>query len=159
MTVLVMAFLDTNIILDVLLERQPWYAAAASLWAALREGKVACLVSASSITDIYYISDQHLRRRPSADRDARGIVRECLDHLTIVEVSRGHLERAYEIGGEDFEDDLQYACAEACRAEVIVTRDPAGFCETAIPVFSPEAFVEHLIRIGATSPAAGGPTP
>lgn len=169
MMAFLLAFLDTNVILDILLERQPWFAQAAVLWNTARNRTILCYASASSITDIYYISDQLLRRHPISGLDARQVVRQCLDNLSIVGVNSWDLERAYKIGGKDFEDDLQRVCAESCGssgampADVIVTRDLDGFRGSEIPVYTPEAFVHHLIQTGAIPdpgqpPIAGGPT-
>jgi predicted nucleic acid-binding protein len=155
------ALLDTNIILDCLLMRQPWGTQASILWQAARSRSIECCVTASSITDIYYVSDQFLRQQPIPGTDARQIIRRCLDCLAVLDVGRSEIERAYQIAGRDLEDDLQRACAEHHRLDAIVTRDAAGFQGTSIPVHTAESYVEHLIQNGTIprpTPFDPGPT-
>jgi len=131
--------LDTNVVLDVLLERSDWLADADIIWQASRAGRVWSYVSASSITDLFYIS----RKLAGRDR-ARQIVRRCLDVLGIIGVTRDHLEAAYDLETGDFEDDLQTVCALAVPLDVIVTRNPAHFSSSAIPVWTPRQLIAHL---------------
>lgn len=159
------ALLDTNIILDAILGRVPWGTVASIIWAAAQARVIECFVTASSLTDIFFVSNQLLHRSPIAGLDARQVVRRCLDSLAMIPVGRDDLERAYQLGGRDFEDDLQRACAEFYRLDAIVTRDRVGFRGSVVPVYAPDAFVQHLIQTGLVSPSAlpqppaGGPTP
>ena len=79
--------LDTNIVLDILLERAEWLADAETLWRASNDGRLSSHVTASSITDIYYIS----RRLAGPERARRG-VRQRLDKLSIIGVTEERLE-------------------------------------------------------------------
>ena len=131
--------IDTNVVLDILLERSEWIVDAEGIWQASRDGRLTSHVSASSITDVYYIS-----RRLTNPENARNIVRRCLDELRIVAVTSDELETAYAFGGSDFEDDLQVACAVAVSLDAIVTRDPKGFPLSPIPVLSPAELIARL---------------
>jgi hypothetical protein len=59
-------------------------------------------------------------------------------------VTRDNLEAAYGFDTGDFEDDLQIACATAAGLEVIVTRNPADFSSSSIPVWSPAQMIARL---------------
>ena len=144
------ALLDTNVVLDALLGREPWTTDAGLIWAAMAEGTVEGLVGSSSILDVYYLSAQTTHRRPEIGLDPRRIVRRCLDEITIINVDRNVLEWANAIEGTDFEDDLILACAEQGRADAIVTRDPLGFPSSSIPIRSPAEFLDDLRRTVAT---------
>ena len=74
--------IDTNVVLDILLERSEWVVDAERIWQASRDGRLSSHVSASSITDVYYIS-----RRLTNPENARNIVRRCLDELRVVAVT------------------------------------------------------------------------
>ncbi len=115
--------LDTNIVLDVLLDRAEWLAEAETIWRASSDGRLLSHVTASSITDIYNIS----RRLVGFERARQG-VRRCLDHLEIVGVRGQLLEAAFAREGRDFEDDLQIACASDNQLDAILTRNPTDFC-------------------------------
>jgi predicted nucleic acid-binding protein len=145
--------LDTNVLLDVLLEREPWREPAQAIWRASEEGQIRCYVTASSLTDVYYLSCAHIRRFGRPETDGRQIIRDCLDSLSILAVGRDDLERAYQLGGPDLEDDLQIACASHHSLDAIVTRDPGGFSGCSTPIYSPQEFLNHLGR-----PSASGDT-
>jgi predicted nucleic acid-binding protein len=114
--------LDTNVVLDLMLERDLWVASAEALAQADLDGRLQCHVSASAITDIFYIS-----RRLVGPNRARVIVRTCLDRLEVVAVNRDLLDAAERRSGSDFEDDLQIVCAEDAPLDAIVTRNPRDF--------------------------------
>jgi predicted nucleic acid-binding protein len=61
---------DTNVILDALLERQPWVAEAATIWQANLTGEVAAHMTATSLTDVFYIG----RRLPAEPVPGRPFV-------------------------------------------------------------------------------------
>lgn len=134
-----LVFLDTNVVLDFLLEREPWFGDSAAFWQAVEEGSITGCISASSVTDIYYIA-----RRLVSPLTAHEAVRHCLDAFTIVSVGRDVLERASQMLGIDFEDNVQIVCAQAAHADAIVTRDGKGFRRAALPVLTPAEAVARL---------------
>jgi predicted nucleic acid-binding protein len=124
--------LDTNVILDVLLRREPWRADAEAVWRANDERHIAGCLTAMTLTDIFYVA-----RRSSDLATARQAVQLCLDEFEIVPVRRHDLERALQLSGPDYEDNLQIACAEAVAADAIVTRDQDNYQGSTIPIWSP----------------------
>ncbi len=131
--------LDTNVILDLLLEREPWRAEAMAIAEASADGRIQPHVSASSITDVFYIS-----RRLVGVAKARRVVRACLDTLQVISVTRDLLDAADRRVGNDYEDNLQVECAIAARLDAIVTRDPKGFEGSPIPVMTPAELIVRL---------------
>jgi predicted nucleic acid-binding protein len=139
--------LDTNVVLDALLDRQPWSAAATQIWQAHRAGKVEAHVNATSVTNIFYVSRKLIGR----ERAWQG-VHACLDQLRIIAVDVALLQAAVAIGGGDLEDNLQITCATAAKLEAIVTRDPAGFAHSPIEVLTPAQLLQRLTA--TTGPSA-----
>jgi predicted nucleic acid-binding protein len=131
--------LDTNVVLDVLLCRGQWLAEAQRIWRACAAGELLVTVTASAMTDVYYVS-----RRLVGQQRARYVVRECLDTLTILPVDHAILDAAFVLAGGDFEDDVQIAAAQANGLDAIVTRDAGGFGGCPIPVFSPAQLIARL---------------
>jgi predicted nucleic acid-binding protein len=131
--------LDTNIILDLMLERDPWRAEAEEIAGAADDGRIECHVCASAITDIFYIS----RKLVGADK-ARRIVRNCLDVLEVVSVTRELLDTAERWSGIEFEDNLQIACAVEAKLDAIVTRNAEDLVGSPVPVLAPAELLALL---------------
>lgn len=132
-------FLDTNVILDVLLEREPWVNEGKEIWQAHDEGQITGFLSAASLTDIFYFS-----RKIHGLSKAQAAIQTCLSTFEICAVDRFVLEQALSLRGSDFEDNVQIACATIAQLDAIITRDKAGFKETVIPVYTPAEFVALL---------------
>lgn len=131
--------IDTNVILDVLLMREPWVGDAAKIWKQVEDESLSGFVTATTITDIHYVAAR------LADRaKAMEAVQVCLAVFEVVKVDRSSIERAIRLGGLDFEDDLQVACAESMNAVAIVTRDKSGFAESNFAIWTPK---ECLFRV------------
>lgn len=93
--------LDTNVVLDLLLERQPWYDDARAILASMLEGRTTGFVSAGSLAVIHYVV-----RRHAGAAVAIVAVERCLQTFQIVEVDRLIAHAALSLKGTDFEDDL-----------------------------------------------------
>ena len=133
------ALLDTNVILDVFLERSPWSTDAAVLWQAKLDRRFVACATATSITDIFYIT-----RRYAGREKAWQTVHTSLDQLSVIPVGIDELRLATTIGGNDFEDNLQIACAISNQLDLIVTRDLAGFPRDSIPILTPQQMLLKL---------------
>ena len=130
---------DTNVILDVLLDRAPWADTATALWRANDEGRLQGCIVASAMTDIFYIA----RRLKSVDM-ALEAVRLCLAAFDICPVDVDVLERALEMPGQDFEDNVVIACAKRWGLDAIITRNAGDFVHSPIPVWSPREALSQL---------------
>jgi predicted nucleic acid-binding protein len=134
----VKVLIDTNIALDFLLQREPFLHDADQLFQALDDEEVVGYVTATTVTDIFYIARRHTR----SVEQARQAVSEILTTTTICPVDRAVLELAFNSGLDDFEDAVQIFSAFAQGLEAIVTRDAQGFLSSPIPVLS----VQELLR-------------
>ena len=123
---------DINVVLDVLLARAPWVAAAQELWLACDEGRIEGYLAAVSLPTIFYVI-----RKAAGPAKARDAVRVCLDAFDICPVDQKSLEAAFALPGPDFEDNLQVACAAASRLDSIVSRDPRGLANPHVRVLTP----------------------
>lgn len=134
--------IDTNILLDFLLQREPFRQDAEELFQAINSGQVVGYVTASTLTDIFYIARRHTRSL----EQARQAVSEILIVMVICPVNRPILESALASGIADFEDAVQIACAMTQGLEAILTRDTQGFASSPIPVLSVRQLLEQLER-------------
>ncbi len=134
--------LDTNVVLDVLLQRTPWVVHAQAIWQAHDQKQIKAFVTATTITDIFYIA-----RRGHGYEKANQAIDACLKAFEICSVNKQALILARAFPGNDFEDNLQIACATVAGLDGIVTRNPADFSHATITIFSPEDVVEQLKNI------------
>jgi predicted nucleic acid-binding protein len=128
----VRVLVDTNIVLDFLLQREPFFQDAELLFQAIDSGQVIGYVTATTLTDIFYIA----RKQTRSVEQARQAVSETLNVMTICPVNRAVLELAIASGLTDFEDAVQIFCAVAEGLEAILTRDKQGFLSSSISVLS-----------------------
>ena len=133
--------LDINVVLDVLLDRQPWVANAREIWRACDEGRATGVLAAISLPTIFYI----VRKVAGLDK-AREAVDVCLDAFEICAVDARVLDTARTMAGSDFEDNVQIACATFAGVDTIVTRDPKWLANDQVPVKSPDEIAELLLR-------------
>lgn len=131
--------LDTNVVLDVLLNREPWVTEASSLWQANDKGQIVGYVTATTITDIFYVA-----RRLTDLKTAHMAVKICLAAFEVCAVDRKTLELALTLPGTDFEDNLQIACANSIGLDAIITRDSAGFTGATVSILTP---IEALAQL------------
>jgi predicted nucleic acid-binding protein len=130
--------IDTNIVLDFLLQREPFFQDAELLFQAIDAGQVIGYVTATTLTDIFYISRKHTR----SVEQARQAVSETLTAMAICPIDRAVLESAFNSGLADFEDAVQIFSAVAQGLDTILTRDAKGFLSSPISVLS----VQELLR-------------
>lgn len=120
--------LDTNIILDVLLKREPWVSKSKSIWQANDDGRISGYITGTTLTDIFCIAG-----KITDFSTAQKAVTTCLEAFEICTVDRRAIELAVTFQGNDFEDNLQIATASIESLEAIVTRDPGGFKHSPVP--------------------------
>ncbi|MFH1706814.1 MAG: PIN domain-containing protein [Planctomycetota bacterium] len=127
------AFIDANIIIDLLADRAPFADAAACLFEAIRSRSLRGFTSANCLANIHYVLS-HVSRQRTIRQKIAG-VRRLLD---IVPTDAAIIDRALASDLDDFEDAIQYYSAMAREAGYIVTRDPSGFAKSAIRVVDAE---------------------
>jgi len=129
-------FLDTNVVLDLCLDRQPFVADAVQLFRAMEEKRIHAHLSATIITDIYYLAS-----RQKEDLLVREFIAGLLEIVKVIGVNRSLLSQALLLNWDDFEDALQYAACKKASVSAIVTRNTKDFIKAEIPVYAPSDFL------------------
>jgi predicted nucleic acid-binding protein len=132
-------FLDTNILLDVLARRNPFFANAGKIWTMAEHGELEAFVSAFSFNNIYYII-----RKAEGKAKAQKALKLLRDVFTSVAPDRQIMDQAMDSDLDDFEDAVQYFSAGRVHAKYLITRNPQDFPSDGLPVISPEEFVSLL---------------
>jgi predicted nucleic acid-binding protein len=125
---------DTNIVLDVLLDRQPYVEASAAAWAAVETGFVEGLLAAHAVTTVHF-----LVRKEKGNIKAKRIISAILSVFGVATVDSAVIQEALQLPFSDFEDAVTAAAARVAGCECIVTRDPKGFRGSPVRSLTPEA--------------------
>ncbi len=128
--------LDTNVLLDVIAARQPFYRAAARLWSLAEHDQIEAFVSAISFNNIYYIV-----RKSAGKAKADEALRAIRDLFTPVSLDAKLINRSMDAPIDDFEDAVQFHSASRENVDYLITRDPDGFPHTGVSVLSPQEFL------------------
>ncbi len=131
--------LDTNVVLDFLLDRAPFADGAAALWQANEQGRIEAFVSVITPVNVFYIA-----RKLKGAELARQLVESLLAACQVCAPDRGLLLVALTLPMKDFEDAVQVVSAQAEMLDALVTRDPADFKGVEFPIFSAAGFLEQL---------------
>ena len=129
-------FVDTNILLDVLLEREGFYCDALKIWANAEEGNVEACIAAISLNNVHYVL-----RKLKSETTAMIAVKILLQIFKVVPVDAEILRRAVDFHDRDFEDDIQLQCALKAKCSQLFTRNPNHYDHSAIAIVPPSAFM------------------
>ena len=132
--------IDTNIFLDVLLEREGLVEASAAVLTLCEEGKLYGLVSASCVTDIFYI----VRKALHSTDAAYTAIGKVLDIVHVCDVTNTDVLLAYEQKAHDFEDCLLSVCAKSAGCKCVVTRNVKDYADFDVPAVLPEDMLEKM---------------
>ena len=131
--------LDTNIVLDVLLDRPPHVDASAAAWAAVETGVSQGMLAAHAVTTIHY-----LIRKEMGNAKAARTISAILRVFGVAAVDGVVIQEALQLPISDFEDAVTAAAARLAGCECIVTRNPRGFRGSPIRPLTPEAVTPLL---------------
>ena len=123
--------IDTNVILDVLLKREPFYKSCASVLTLARRKEIELYVSA------YYIANQALRDKA----EVKSLIVKLIKVVSVAGISEDEIQKALALPWKDFEDSVQYSVALLQKMDGIVTRNPKDYKEAEMKVWDPEEIV------------------
>jgi predicted nucleic acid-binding protein len=129
-------FVDTDIIYDLLANRQPYYHAAAKLFTFADEEKINILISALSIANIHYLISKQL----SSDQ-AKQILRKFRILVQIVPLNEKIIDLALNSDFTDFEDAIQYYCALENECKILLTRNLKDYKKAQITVMTAQDYI------------------
>lgn len=130
--------IDTNILLDVLIHRDDFYENSKAVLKLCEDRFAQGFVSASAITDIFYIT----RKALGSTEDTYRIVGSILNIVKILTVTNEDVMNAFQMKAKDFEDCLMATCAKSNKCDCIVTRNKKDFLTFGVTLYSPEALLQ-----------------
>ena len=135
--------LDTNIILDHIDRREPFYELSRKVCLLGIIGEANTYISANMLTDLYY-----LLRKDYGSAGAQDMIENNLSFLRLVGITPEDASRALAARWNDFEDCLVARCAEKIGADFIVTRNVKDFKGSSIEAITPEELFTRLEKKG-----------
>ena len=129
--------IDTNVIIDVLANREP-YVEYSARFLKICGVQVSGFIVASQTTDIFYL----LCRLGMHEHSAKDIIRKLTDNIKVAGVTVVDIQNALASDVSDYEDGLLSCCAKRLKAQYIVTRNIKDFALSPVPALSPQMFLE-----------------
>ena len=126
--------IDTNILLDVLLQRNPFFNNSRTVLKLCEDHAVSGFVSASAVTDIFYIT----RKALGSVEDTYRVISNILNIVKVLTVTNDDVISAFQVKAKDFEDCLMATCAKSNKCDGIVTRNKRDFLGFGVTLYSPE---------------------
>ncbi len=130
--------IDTNVALDFLTMRQPYYDDAKKIIKLCAEERIEGYLALHSLPNIFYIL-----RKSHSETDRRRMLKKLCLVLKVTGASHERVCAAIEHNKfSDFEDCLQDECAQEVLADYIVTRNAEDFCHSKVKAITPQELLE-----------------
>ena len=134
---------DTNVVLDVLLKRPDFYKDSFAIFQLIDRGYVSGVLSAASITDIFYL----LRKKLRSLAETYPIMDELASLFSIIPVAETTIASALALRWKDFEDAVQFVAAKENNIVCILTRNESDYESADIPCINPTDFIaKHALN-------------
>ena len=130
--------IDTNIIVDVALDREPFFSESDRILTFVEEAQIQGYISASTFSDLYYIIRRDRGRDWTLD-----FLRQLATFCQVATVDNSVISMALTCNFKDFEDAIQYSTAVINRIDAIVTRNPRDFPVTTPRILTPNQLIQE----------------
>lgn len=129
--------LDTNIILDIALKREPHFELSSKIFELIDKKCIIVYITASTVTDIYYIS-----RKEKGNEIAIEFISNLIEIVDVIGVDKSTIVKALKSNLKDFEDAVQVSAAENYEIEIIVTRNKSDFLNSGLEILTPKELID-----------------
>lgn len=127
-------FADTNILIDLIADRQPYSKFAIRLFQKAENKEIEIFTSSHSIATTHYVLKKH-----TSEEHLREILYQLMNYITIVPIDADVIKKGLRSGYKDFEDGLQIFCAASVpQIDGIITRNIKDFRDSEIPAYTPD---------------------
>jgi len=133
-------YFDTNIIIDVLKRREPFYKNSNKIFMLAVDGKIDGIVCTNAIADIYYLT----RKQYEDTKTTIGIIFDILEIIKPIDTLVNDIFSAAELDFLDFEDAIIATIAQREKADYIITRNIKDFSKSPIQAITPDMFLANI---------------
>jgi predicted nucleic acid-binding protein len=132
----VKVLLDTNVLLDVIEKREPFFPDSFEVFMKSAKREIEAIIGASSVTDIYFVTQKNCKNA----EQALGYIIDMLKIVTPVDTKAADIQEAIKLNFTDFEDAVVAATAARENANYLITRNANDFIKSPVPAISPADF-------------------
>ena len=137
------ALIDTNIVIDVITRREPFFVDSYDVLRLIAEKKLIGYFPAGNVADVYYI----IRKSGRCAADARDAIIRLLDLIRLCDTTSADVSSALPFDIKDFEDAILAATAKRIKADCIITRNERDFLNSPVTAISPKNFLAALEQV------------
>ena len=132
-------FVDSDVILDVLIDRDPFNVEANQVFTFAETGQIKLMTSPLCVANTHYVISKKI-----GNANSKSLLSTVLKLMTVVDMPASVVQNAFASKVTDFEDALQVETAMNSGADVIVTRNIKDFRHSTIPVLTPSQFLATI---------------
>ncbi len=143
---------DTNIMVDVLQKREPWFEDGAAVFRAIANNVIIGCLTTKQIADLYFFTRKVFKGEEKAEMKARQVIGKLFSLFDVIDTLGIDCQNALGVNNGDYEDAILIESAARTGVDCIVTRNIEHFRLSPIPAFSLEAFAEELKKSNDTEP-------
>jgi predicted nucleic acid-binding protein len=134
-------FVDTDVILDLFIRREPHHGVALRLFSRFRRSKIKCMTSPVVVANLYYLLAKLRNKAYALER-----IRRLRRLVGVAIMDETGVDAALAAPGKDFEDSLQYQCALRNNIPTLITRNTGDFPRDRITVLNPTDYLDMVAR-------------
>lgn len=136
--------LDTNVIVDVLQRREPWFTDGQKIFYAIANNKIIGCITAKEAADIHFFSKRQFAGQEHVDAKARQVMTKLYAIFELIDTLAIDCQNAIALENNDYEYAIMIESALRTGVDCIVTRNTEHFTISSIPVYTPADFVTVL---------------
>ena len=137
--------IDTNVIIDVLQNREPWCAAGKEIFLTIANKQITGCITAKQIADIHYFSRKQFKEQENIDAKCRDIVTKIMSLFELLDTLGTDCQDAIAYENNDYEDAIMISTALRSGVDAIITRDKSHYKSAPLPIYTAEEFVNRGI--------------
>ena len=138
------ALLDTNVVVDVLQSREPWYEDGQTIFRAVANKQITGCITAKEVADLYYFTHRLFRGQEDVDAKSRQVISKLLTLFELLDTQAIDCKKALSSNCPDFEDAIMIETAARAEVDCIVTRNLEDYKGSSVPAYSPSTFVKMI---------------
>lgn len=129
-------FIDTDVILDLYIRREPHHTEALRLFTQLKRSKTQCFTSPIVLANIHYLLSKIKDKGYAIEK-----IKKLRRLVSVTTVDETIIDRSLESPNRDFEDSIQYFCALKNGIKCIITRNTRDFPKSEINIVTPSEYL------------------